>query len=49
MGYRYLTWEFDDNDTGGDTFNDLTIKGPMIGGNYFLLIKQFPGCIIAAD
>lgn len=34
MGYRYLTWEFDDSDTGGDTFNDLTVQGPMIGGKY---------------
>lgn len=30
-GYRYLTWEFDDDDKGGGTFNDLDISGPMVG------------------
>ncbi len=29
--YRYLKWEFDDDDKGGDTFNDLDISGPMVG------------------
>lgn len=30
-GYRYLDWNFDDNDKGGDTFNDLTVSGPILG------------------
>ena len=30
-GYRYLAWEFDDDDKGGGTFNDLDISGPMVG------------------
>jgi len=33
-GYRYLAWEFDDSDTGGEVFDDLTISGPMIGLSY---------------
>ncbi len=33
-GYRYLKWDFDDNDDAGDVFNDLTVNGPMIGFKY---------------
>lgn len=33
-GYRYLDWDFDDDDKGGGTFNDLTISGPIIGAKY---------------
>ena len=29
-GYRYLDWNFDDSDTGGRIFNDLTVNGPVI-------------------
>lgn len=29
--YRHLRWEFDDDDKGGGTFNDLYITGPMLG------------------
>lgn len=29
-GYRYLEWEFDESDTGGKIFNDLTVDGPII-------------------
>ena len=34
LGYRYLKWDFDDNDKGGGTFNDLDISGPMLGAKY---------------
>jgi hypothetical protein len=34
MGYRYLDWDFDDSDKGGDTFNDFTISGPIIGAKF---------------
>ncbi len=34
LGYRYLAWEFDDNDKGGGTFNDLHISGPVFGATY---------------
>jgi hypothetical protein len=30
-GYRYLTWEFDDDDSGGKLFNKLTVSGPLFG------------------
>ena len=30
-GYRYMEWDFDDDDKGGGTFNDLDINGPMVG------------------
>ena len=30
-GYRYLTWDFDDDDTGGELFNELTVSGPLFG------------------
>ncbi len=30
-GYRYLDWDFDDDDKGGGTFNDLNVSGPIIG------------------
>jgi hypothetical protein len=33
-GYRYLEWNFDDSDTGGDKFNDLNFKGPIIGAKF---------------
>lgn len=33
-GYRHLEWDFDDNDTGGDIFNDLYISGPVVGFRY---------------
>jgi len=33
-GYRHLEWDFDDNDTGGDLFNDLYISGPVLGLRY---------------
>lgn len=33
-GYRYLDWDFDDDNKGGDTFNDLTISGPIIGAKF---------------
>lgn len=34
-GYRYLDWDFDDSDTGGGTFNDLTVDGPIIGAKFY--------------
>lgn len=34
-GYRHLEWEFDDDDTGGNVFNDLYISGPVVGLRYF--------------
>ena len=34
VGYRYLSWDFDDGDTGAKTFNDLNISGPMIGAKF---------------
>ncbi|NOR54744.1 MAG: hypothetical protein GQ531_00905, partial [Sulfurovum sp.] len=33
-GYRYLEWNFDENDQGGKIFNDLTISGPVIGAKF---------------
>jgi len=33
-GYRHLEWDFDDSDTGGNIFNDLTISGPLLGIRY---------------
>jgi opacity protein-like surface antigen len=33
-GYRHLEWDFDDNDTGGDLFDDLYISGPVLGLRY---------------
>jgi hypothetical protein len=33
-GYRYLNWEFDDNDKGGGVFNDLDISGPILGARF---------------
>lgn len=30
-GYRYLTWEFDSDDSGGELFNELTVSGPLFG------------------
>ena len=33
-GYRYLKFDFDDNDDGGDVFDALTVNGPMIGFKY---------------
>lgn len=29
-GYRYIDWNFDDSDTGGRIFNELTVDGPII-------------------
>lgn len=34
VGYRYLDWDFDDNDKGASTFNDLNISGPIIGAKF---------------
>jgi len=34
FGYRYLDWEFDDDEKGGGTFNDLNISGPILGAEY---------------
>lgn len=31
VGYRYLAWNWDDDDQGGAVFNDLDVSGPMIG------------------
>jgi hypothetical protein len=31
FGYRYLEWDFDDNDAGGKVFNDLNFHGPFAG------------------
>ena len=33
-GYRHLEWDFDNNNTGGDLFDDLYISGPIIGLRY---------------
>jgi opacity protein-like surface antigen len=33
-GYRHLEWDFDDDDTGGDLFEDLYISGPVLGLRY---------------
>ena len=33
-GYRYLKWEYDDNDDAGDEFDDITVNGPIIGFKY---------------
>ena len=33
-GYRHLEWDFDDDDTGGDFFDDLYISGPVLGLRY---------------
>lgn len=33
-GYRYLDWDFDDDDKGGETFNDMTISGPIVGAKF---------------
>jgi opacity protein-like surface antigen len=33
-GYRHLEWDFDDNDTGGELFDDLYISGPVLGLRY---------------
>lgn len=34
-GYRYLDYNFDDGDTGGGIFNDLSLDGPMISINFY--------------
>lgn len=34
VGYRYLEWDFDNNDKGASTFNDLNISGPIIGAKF---------------
>jgi hypothetical protein len=31
FGYRYLEWNFDDDDPGGGTFDDLNLQGPYAG------------------
>lgn len=31
FGYRYLDWNFDDDDPGGKTFDDLNFHGPYVG------------------
>lgn len=33
-GYRYMDWDFDDNDKGGEIFNDFNMGGPIIGARY---------------
>lgn len=33
-GYRYLAYSFDKDDTGGELFNDLIIKGPLLGAKF---------------
>lgn len=33
-GYRHLEWDFDDDDTGGNLFDDLNISGPVLGLRY---------------
>jgi hypothetical protein len=30
-GYRYLRWDFDKNDKGGEVLDDLYISGPLVG------------------
>ena len=34
-GYRYLEWDFDDGDRGGEVLNDLTVDGPIIGLKWY--------------
>lgn len=34
VGYRYLAWDWDDEDKGGAVLNDLTVSGPVIGFKY---------------
>lgn len=34
-GYRYLEWSFDDGDTGGGVYNELTVNGPIIGARFY--------------
>jgi hypothetical protein len=31
LGYRYLKWNFDEDDPGGNTFGDLNFHGPYAG------------------
>lgn len=33
-GYRYLEWQFEDNDEGADVFETLTVNGPILGFKY---------------
>jgi len=33
-GYRYLEFDFDDGDTFGGAFNNLIVKGPIIGAKF---------------
>ncbi|MDX2417680.1 MAG: hypothetical protein QNK19_09500 [Xanthomonadales bacterium] len=33
-GYRYLKWDFDDDDAFGKAFKNLSINGPMFGAKY---------------
>lgn len=33
-GYRYLEWQFDESDTGGEAIKTLTVNGPMFGFKY---------------
>ena len=33
-GYRHLNYDFDDDDKGGGTFNDLNISGPILGAKF---------------
>ena len=33
-GYRYLAYNFDKDDTGGELFNDLVVKGPLLGAKF---------------
>ena len=33
-GYRYLEWDFDDDDTAGGTFKDLNMSGPVFGAKF---------------
>jgi hypothetical protein len=33
-GYRYLAYSFDKDDAGGELFNDLIVKGPLLGAKF---------------
>ncbi len=35
FGYRYLEWDFDDNDPGGGAFDELDFSGPYGGIKFF--------------
>ncbi len=35
FGYRYVEWDFDDNDPGGEVFDELDFSGPYGGIKFF--------------